>query len=52
MAIAEPAKLVGQISQLLTQHTIVPCGTVAHALAISIDDTARPLSLIPWHALR
>lgn len=42
-AIAETAPLVGQIAQLLAQGSvIVLVGTVAHALAISIDDTARP----------
>ena len=42
-AIAEPATLVGQLAQLLTQASIiVPGGTVTHALAIGIDDTARP----------
>ena len=41
--IAEPATLVGQFAQLLAQTgIIVPCGTVTHALAIGIDDTARP----------
>lgn len=42
-AIAEPATLVGQPSQLLAQNSvIVPVGTIAHALAIGIDDAARP----------
>src|SRR5690606_41331344 len=42
-AIAEPATLVGQLPQLLSQTgIIVPGGTVTHALAIGIDDTARP----------
>ncbi len=42
--IAEPAPLVvGQIAQLVTQRSvIVPNGTIAHALAIAINDTARP----------
>lgn len=38
-----PATLVGQLAQLLAKcGIIVPRGTVAHALAIGIDDTARP----------
>src|SRR5690606_34314919 len=42
-AIAEPAALVGQLAQLLAKRSvIVPRGTVTHALAIGIDDTARP----------
>src|SRR5690606_13780928 len=42
-AIAEPATLVGQLAQLLTQTgIIVPRGTVTHALAIGVDDTTRP----------
>ncbi len=42
-AIAEPATLVGQLAQLLTQPgIIVPRGTVTHALAFGTDDTARP----------
>jgi len=42
-AIAEPATPVGQIAQLPAQsRIIVPDGKVAHALAIGIEDTARP----------
>src|SRR5690606_26055279 len=42
-AIAEPATLVGQLAQLLSQLGIVgPRRAVAHALAIGVDDTARP----------
>ena len=42
-AITEPATLVGQLAQLLSElGIIVPCGTVTHALTISIDATARP----------
>jgi hypothetical protein len=42
-AIAEPATLVGQLAQLLSQRGIVtPRGTVTHALAIGINDLARP----------
>src|SRR5690606_32573654 len=42
-AIAEPPTLGGQLAQLLTKRgIIVPGGTVTHALAIGIDDTARP----------
>ena len=41
--VAEPPTLVGQLAQLLSQTgIIVPRGTVTHALAIGIDDTARP----------
>ena len=41
-AIAEPATLIGQLAQLLSQiGVIVPGGTVTHALAIGIDHTAR-----------
>ena len=42
-AIAEPATLVGQLAQSLSQSGIVgPRRAVTHALAIDIDDTARP----------
>lgn len=42
-AVAEPASLVGHSAQLLAQGiVIIPNGTVAHALAIGIDDAARP----------
>lgn len=43
VALAEPAPLVGKLAQFLAKRTIiVPFGTVMHALAIDIDDTARP----------
>jgi len=42
-AIADPPPLAGQFAQLLAQTgIIVPDGTVAHTLAIGIDETARP----------
>ncbi len=42
-ATAEPATLVDQLAQLLAKRAvIVPGRTVMHALAIGIDDTARP----------
>jgi hypothetical protein len=38
---AEPSSLVGQLAQLLAKRgIIVPRGTIAHALAIGIDDTS------------
>lgn len=42
----EPAPLVGQIAQPLAQAgMLLPDGTIAHTLAIWIDDTARPPDL-------
>ena len=42
-SIAEPATLVGKRAQPLAKRGIVvPRGTVTHALAIGIDNTARP----------
>jgi hypothetical protein len=42
-AITEPPTLVGQLAQLLTELGIIVLrGTVTHALAIGIYDSARP----------
>lgn len=50
--IAEPPSRVGQRAQLLAKRSvIVPRGTVTHALAISIDDTARPPCAHPMTGL-
>ena len=41
--IAEPATLVRKFAQALPQGAIIaPPGTITHALAIGIKDTARP----------